>query len=90
MQQFRLVQLDDYDNVIDIEYESEVFPSNDEFDHDFRRALYDCLVEADNKYNFIDYDNAPIMEFQRRVTDRNGVWGPWRFLSDPVSDVYNW
>lgn len=90
MQQFRLVQLDDYDNVIDVEYESEVFPSNDEFDPDFRQAKYDCLVEADNKYDFIDYENAPIMEFQRRVTDRKGTWGHWRFLSDPVSDVYNW
>lgn len=89
MQQLRLVLLDDYDNVIDVEYESEVFPGNNKFDHDFRKAWFDCLIEADDKYNFIDHYNAPNMEFQRRITDKNGAWSNWLFLSDPVVDVYN-
>lgn len=89
MQQFRLVLLDDYDNVIGVEYESEVFSGNDKFDHDFYQAQFNHLLKANGKYNFADYDNVPIMEYQRRVTNKNGIWGEWKFLSDPIVDYMN-
>lgn len=38
MQQFRLVILDDYDNVISVEYESPIFEGESEFDKDISKA----------------------------------------------------
>ena len=89
MQQFRVVILDDYDNVIEVEYESEIFISDNIHDKSFNDAQFDQLCELDSKYNLNDYENAPIMEFQRRCTDKKGEWSDWEYLSDPIVDWYN-
>lgn len=87
MQQFRLVILDDYDNVISVEYESPVFEGENEFDKDINKALFEHLLSIE--YNLLDYENIPILEYQRRVCDKKGNWGEWRYLSDPVEDYYS-
>ena len=89
MQQFRVVILDDYDNVVEVKMESPVFEGNDKFERNFSKAQYDELLQLNGEYNLVDYDNAPIMEFQRRQTDSKGNWGKWEYLSDPIVDYYN-
>ena len=68
--------------------ESEVFQGNSRWDRDFNDAQYKELLELDDMFNLVDYDNVPSIEFQRREA-LNGVWGEWRFLSDPVEDYFN-
>ena len=88
MQQFRLVILDDYDNVISVEYESPIFEGESEFDKDISKAQFEHLLSIE--YNLLDYENIPILEYQRRVYDKKAnCWGEWRYLSDPVEDYYN-
>ena len=69
MQQFRVVILDDYDNVVEVKMESPVFDGNDKFEGNFSKAQYDELLQLNGEYNLVDYDNVPPMEFQRRQTD---------------------
>lgn len=88
-QQFRVVLLDDYDNVIKVEMESPVFEDGYRWSKDFCDALFDELLELNAKYNLVDYDNVPPMEFQRRESKKNGEWEKWRYLSDPIEDYYN-
>lgn len=89
MQQFRVVLLDDYDRVMEVKMESPVFEGDSKFDKDFSTATYNELLNLDSEYNLTDYDNVPLMEFQRRVTDGKGNWCEWKYLSDPVEDWYN-
>lgn len=89
MQQFRVVILDDYDNVVEVKMESLVFEGNDKFEGNFSKAQYDELLQLNGEYNLVDYDNVPPMEFQRRQTDSKGNWGEWKYLSDPIVDYYN-
>jgi len=89
MQQFRVVILDDYDNVVEVKMESPVFDGNDKFEGNFSKAQYDELLQLNGEYNLVDYDNVPPMEFQRRQTDSKGNWGEWKYLSDPIVDYYN-
>lgn len=88
-QQFRVVLLDYYDNVIAVKMESQVFEGDSKWDRDFSEATYNELLDLDSEYNLNDYDNVPFMEFQRRVADKNGNWGEWKYLSDPVIDWHN-
>ena len=62
MQQFRLVILDDYDNVISVEYESPIFEGESEFDKDISKAQFEHLLSIE--YNLLDYENIPILEYQ--------------------------
>lgn len=89
MQQFRVVLLDDYDNVIAVKMESPVFEGDSKWDKDFNEAIYNELLDLNSEYNLDEYDNVPLMEFQRRVTDSKGNWSEWKHLSDPVEDWYN-
>lgn len=89
MQQFRVVILDDYDNVVEVKMESPVFDGNDKFEGNFSKAQYDELLQLNGEYNLVDYDDVPPMEFQRRQTDSKGNWGEWKYLSDPIVDYYN-
>lgn len=89
MQQFRVVILDYYDNVVEVKMESPVFDGNDKFEGNFSKAQYDELLQLNGEYNLVDYDNVPPMEFQRRQTDSKGNWGEWKYLSDPIVDYYN-
>lgn len=84
MAKFRLVLLDDYNNVTEVLFESIMY-EGDRWNRDFSEAKYECLLEFDAKYNFVDYDNVPPMEFQ---IDKNGD-GNWKYLSDPIDDYYN-
>lgn len=89
MQQFRVVILDDYDNIVEVKMESPVFDGNDKFEGNFSKAQYDELLQLNGEYNLVDYDNVPPMEFQRRQTDSKGNWSEWKYLSDPIVDYYN-
>ena len=88
MQQFRVILKDDNDNFESVIMESEVFPGNNWWDSDFSDAQYKELLELDDMFNLVDYDNVPSMEFQRRVA-LNGVWEEWKYYSDPVEDYFN-
>ena len=89
MQQFRVVILDDENNVVCVEHESAMFDSDDERNTLFEKAKNDELYELNRKYNLSDWDNVPPMEYQRRVTDKNGDWGEWRYTGDPLDDWFN-
>ena len=47
--------------------------------------LYECLMDAHQKYDFNDWENVPSMEFQAR---RKGT-DEWIYLSDPIEDFMN-
>ena len=83
--QFRLVILDDKDNVVDVLFTSKEYKPSSIFDKPFREDLYECLIDAHLKYNFDDWENVPPMEFQAR---RNGT-DEWIYLSDPIEDFMN-
>lgn len=89
MQQFRIVLLDDYDNVIGVEMESPIFEDGYRWSKEFCDAKYEALMQLQGKYNLVDYDNVPPMEFQRRESKVNGEWSDWKYLSDPIEDYYN-
>ena len=83
--QFRLVILDDKDNVVDVLFTSKEYKPSSIFDKSFSEDLYECLMDANQKYNFDDWENVPPMEFQdkRKGTDE------WIYLSDPIEDFMN-
>ena len=84
MAKFRLVLLDDYDEVTEVLYESRMY-EGDRWNREFSKDNYDCLLKYNGIYNFVDYDNVPPMEFQ---IDEKGD-GNWKFLSDPIVDYFN-
>lgn len=88
MQQFRVIRKNDYGEFENVIMESEVFPGNSRWDYDFGEAKFNELMELDDMFHLVDYDNVPDIEFQRREA-LNGVWGEWMFLSDPVEDYFN-
>lgn len=88
MQQFRVIRKNDNGDFESVIMESEVFPGNNWWDSDFSDAQYKELLELDDMFNLVDYDNVPSIEFQRREA-LNGVWGEWVFLSDPIEDYFN-
>lgn len=64
--QFRLVTLDELDNVVDVLFTSKEYKPSSIFDKPFGEDLYECLMDAHQKYNFDDWENVPPMEFQAR------------------------
>ena len=50
----------------------------------FQEDNYKCLIEFNEKFDFYDYDNCPLLEFQITTDDKN-----WDFLSDPIEDYFN-
>ena len=83
--QFRLVILDEKDNVVDALFTSKEYKPSSIFDKPFSEDLYECLMDANQKYNFDDWENVPPMEFQAR---RKGT-DEWMYLSDPIEDFMN-
>lgn len=83
--QFRLVILDEKDNVVDVLFTSKEYEPSSIFDKPFSKDLYECLMSANQKYDFNDWENVPPMEFQarRKGTDK------WIYLSDPIEDFMN-
>lgn len=88
MQQFRVIRKNDNGDFESVIMESEVFQGNSRWDRDFSEAKFNELMELDDMFHLVDYDNVPDIEFQRREA-LNGVWEEWRFLSDPVEDYFN-
>jgi len=84
MVKFRLVLLDDNDEVTEVLYESKMY-EGDRWGVDFSRDHLECLLKYNGIYNFVDYDNVPPMEFQIDEEGNN----LWRFLSDPIVDYFN-
>ena len=83
--QFRLVILDEQDNVVDVLFTSKEYKPSSIFDKPFSEDVYKCLMDACQKYNFDDWENVPPMEFQAR---RKGT-DEWIYLSDPIEDFMN-
>lgn len=83
--QFRLVILDEKDNVVDVLFTSKEYKPSSIFDKPFNEDVYECLMDAHQKYNFDDWENVPPMEFQAR---RKGT-DEWIYLSDPIEDFMN-
>lgn len=83
--QFRLVTLDELDNVVDILFTSKEYKPSSIFDKPFSEDLHECLMYFHQKYDFNDWENVPPMEFQarRKGTDK------WIYLSDPIVDFMN-
>ena len=88
MQQFRVIRNNDKGEFESVIMESEVFQGNSRWDRDFSDSQYRELLELDDMFHLVDYDNVPDIEFQRRQCI-NGVWEAWKFLSDPVEDYFN-
>ena len=50
--QFRLVILDEKDNVVDVLFTSKEYKPSSIFDRPFSEDVYECLMDAHQKYNF--------------------------------------
>lgn len=83
--QFRLVELDDYNNVVKVHYLSKEYEPTDQFGREFSDDHYKVMMEFDNVFNYVDYDNVPPLEFQARRKGKD----EWLYLSDPVDDFFN-
>lgn len=83
--QFRLVKLNEQDNVVNILFISKEYKPSSIFDKPFSEDLYECLMDAHQKYNFDDWENVPPMEFQARRKGTN----EWIYLSNPIEDFMN-
>ena len=83
--QFRLVLLGAKNNVVDVLFTSKEYKPSSIFDKPFSEDLYECLIDAHQKYNFDGWENVPPMEFQAR---RKGA-DKWIYLSDPIEDFMN-
>ena len=83
--QFRLVILDEENNVVDVLFTSKEYEPSSIFDKPFSEDLYECLMDAHQKHDFNDWENVPSMEFQAR---RKGT-DEWIYLSDPIEDFMN-
>lgn len=81
--QFRLVLLDDKDNVEEVVYESEEHELCDGWDSS--DEMYHCLLDADDRFDFDDWENVPPLEFQGRERGSK----EWKYLSDPLEDWFN-
>lgn len=81
--QFRLVVLDNKDNVEEVVYESEEHKLCDGWNSE--DEMYHCLLTADERFDFDDYENVPLMEFQGRERGSK----EWKYLSDPIEDWFN-
>ena len=76
---------DKKDNVVNALFTSKEYKPSSIFDKPFSEDLYECLMDAHQKYNFDDWENVPPMEFQAR---RKGT-DEWIYLSDPIEDFMN-
>ena len=81
MIKFRYVILDDFDNVVEILYESSEYP--DRWDSKLSKEMYRVLLDLDIRFNFVDYDNCPNVVVQLFEN------GEWKHYSDAVDDYYN-
>ena len=83
--QFRLVVLNEDDTVKEVFFVSKEYAPSSKFSVPFCQDLYECLMTANQKYNFSNWEEVPSMEFQAR---RKGM-NEWEYLSDPINDYMN-
>ena len=81
MVKFRVVILDDSDNVQEVIYESKEYEKDNIFD--WCNDYYHLLHELNKKYDLDDYDNAPYLETQ--ILEN----GEWHFHSNTIEDWFN-
>lgn len=81
MVKFRVVILDDSDNVQEVIYESKEY--KDRWGSDWSNDEYKMLIELDKKYNLTDWENAPYLETQILKN------GEWHFHSNTIEDWFN-
>lgn len=83
--QFRLVVLNEDDTVKEVVFESKNYTPCSRFSKPISQDLYECLLDANLKYDFSNWKQVPPMEFQIKIK----VNDEWRYLSDPVDDYMN-
>ncbi len=86
---FRLALLDDYDQFVSSEWESDFIEAKDKWDKHINDLMFDHLLRDNGKYSFVDYDNVPPMEYQYRVGKNKDNMSEWKFWSDPIEDYFN-
>ena len=83
--QFRLVVLNEDDTVKEVVFESKNYTPCSRFSKPISQDLYECLLDANLKYDFSNWKQVPTMEFQIKIKGND----EWRYLSDPVDDYMN-
>lgn len=86
--QVRLVELDDYDNVVKVIYVSDEFPPQRFTGPDVNNITYNIELDRYKPHhhiNFGDWENIPPMEIQGRRKDSD----EWRYIEDPVEGFMN-
>lgn len=81
MVKFRVVILDDYDNVIKVLDESPEYSGI--WDKAWLDYEYNLILDLNEKYDFYHYDECPCIETQIFVD------GKWKHHSDPIDDWFN-
>lgn len=80
--QFRLVVLNEDDTVKEVVFESKEYMPCSRFSKPISQDLYECLLDANLKYDFSNWQEVPPMEVQIKTKDND----EWRYLSDPVDN----
>lgn len=86
--QIRLVELDDYDQVVKVIYESPEFEPQHRLGPDVSNFSYRIVLDQNiphHNIKFNDWENIPPMEIQARRKDSN----EWFYLEDPVESYMN-
>lgn len=78
---FRVVILDDYDNVIEVLNESPEYSGK--WDKAWLDYEHNLILDLNEKYDFYHYDDCPLLETQIFVD------GKWKHHSDPIDDWFN-
>lgn len=81
--QFRLVLLDDQYDVKEVIYESDKHELCNGWNSS--AEMDTCLLKADERFHFDDWENVPLIEFQGRERGDD----TWYYLSDPLEDWFN-
>jgi hypothetical protein len=88
MVRFRVVILDDFDNVKEVVYESKQEYKN-EWDSNWSNDEYEMLIELDIKYDLTDWENAPNLETQVLEYGPFSENEEWYFHSNTIDDWFN-
>lgn len=79
---FRFVIVDDYDNVIEVLYESKK-EYDSQWDPEWEDECYHKVLELDEIYHLTDYEDCPNIAIQMRYN------GFWKFHEDVVDYWFN-
>ena len=81
--QFRLVVLNEDDTVKEVVFESKNYTPCSRFSKPISQDLYECLLDANLKYDFSNWKQVPTMEFQIKIKGND----EWRYLSEGEANV---